>query len=188
MYTTSASLLERLQGPDDPESWQRFVRLYTHLLFYWARAFGAQESDAADLVQDVFTLLVQKLPQFRYDRDKSFRSWLRTVLRNKWVEHQRKAVLAGPLNGPGVLDDIVAADELSAFDEAEYRQYLVRRAMEVMQTEFALRTWKAVWEHVVVGRSAADVAAELGISEGSVYVAKSRVLARLRLELHGLFD
>jgi RNA polymerase sigma-70 factor (ECF subfamily) len=64
----------------------------------------------------------------------------------------------------------------------------VRRALELMQAEFGDRTWKACWEHVVVDRTAADVAQELGITVGSVYVAKSRVLFRLRTELHGLLD
>src|SRR5947209_13312864 len=76
MHTTSASLLHRLRQPSDKESWPRFVKLYTPLLFYWARRLGLQEPDAADLVQDVFTALVQKLPQFEYDPDRGFRSWL----------------------------------------------------------------------------------------------------------------
>jgi RNA polymerase sigma-70 factor (ECF subfamily) len=57
-----------------------------------------------------------------------------------------------------------------------------------MRAEFESSTWTACWEHVVSGRSAADVAAELGISEGAVYVAKCRVLRRLRQELKGLLD
>jgi len=51
---------------------------------------GLQESDAADLVQDVFTLLVQKLPEFHYDRGRSFRNWLLTVMTNKWRDRIRR--------------------------------------------------------------------------------------------------
>jgi RNA polymerase sigma-70 factor (ECF subfamily) len=186
MHTTSASLLERLQGAADPVSWERFVNLYTRLLFYWGRRLGLQESDAADLVQDVFATLVQQIPKFRYNRDKSFRNWLRTILVNKWREHQRRVVLS---QAPaGAVSDLAVPDESQAFDEVEYRQHIVRRALELMQAEFSPKTWKACWEHVVVGRSAGDVAAELGISVGSVYVAKSRVLGLLRQELCGLFD
>jgi RNA polymerase sigma-70 factor (ECF subfamily) len=188
MHTTPASLLLRLREPSDTASWERFVQLYTRLFFYWARRIGLQESDAADLVQDVFTTLVQKLPEFRYDRDKSFRNWLRTVLLNKWREHQRRKVSAAARAEPGALDGLAAPDDVRAFDEAEYRQHLVRRALELVQSEFSPKTWKACWEHVVAGRPAADVAAELGIGVGSVYVAKARVLGHLRNELRGLFD
>ncbi len=57
-----------------------------------------------------------------------------------------------------------------------------------MQAEFPSRMWKACWEHLVHDRPAADVAAELGIAVGTVYVAKARVLGRLRQELDGLLD
>jgi RNA polymerase sigma-70 factor (ECF subfamily) len=57
-----------------------------------------------------------------------------------------------------------------------------------MQVEFPEKMWKACWEHVVVGRSVAEVAAELGIAEGTVYVAKSRIMSRLRQELEGLLE
>ena len=75
---TSASLLERLQGPD-PTAWRRFVDLYTPMLFAFARRLGCDEADAADLVQEVFLILMEKLPHFRYDAGKSFRAWLWTV-------------------------------------------------------------------------------------------------------------
>jgi RNA polymerase sigma-70 factor (ECF subfamily) len=57
-----------------------------------------------------------------------------------------------------------------------------------MRAEFQLTTWRACWEYAVLGRPAAEVASELGVSAGAVYVAKSRVLSRLRQELKGLLD
>jgi len=90
MATTSSSLLERLRQPEATEAWQRFVHLYTPLLYYWARGTGLPEHDAADLVQDVLVVLVQKLPEFRYDAGQSFRGWLRTITLNKWRERCRR--------------------------------------------------------------------------------------------------
>jgi RNA polymerase sigma-70 factor (ECF subfamily) len=188
MNTTHVSLLERLRQPGEREAWERFVELYTPLLYYWARRVGLQPEDASDLVQDVFAVLVQKLPEFTYDRHKSFRGWLRAVTLNKWRENQRRLARV-PANGleDGV-DDL--ADLNGAVDlwEAEYRKHLVGRALRVMQTDFQPTTWKACWEHVACGRPAAQVAAELGISVGAVHAAKFRVLARLRQELDGLMD
>jgi RNA polymerase sigma-70 factor (ECF subfamily) len=183
---TSTSLLERLRGPAEQGAWARFVDLYTPLLFYWARRLGCQEDDAADLVQDVLTRLVLKLPEFRYDRNKSFRGWLRTVTRNVWRNRRR----AGPPRqaAPTALDDLAGPDPADEIRDAEYGQWLVGRALELMQREFQPTTWKACWEYVVAGRPAAEVAAELGLSVGAVYMAKSRVLSRLRQELAGLLD
>jgi RNA polymerase sigma-70 factor (ECF subfamily) len=74
------------------------------------------------------------------------------------------------------------------FDEGEYRQQLVRQALQIMQAEFEPTTWKACWEATVSGRSAAEIAQELGVSVNVVYSAKNRVLSRLRQELAGLLD
>ena len=80
----------RLRSAEDAQAWGRFVDLYTPLLFYWSRKTGLNSQDAADLVQDVLTIVFQKLPSFRYDQSKSFRGWLRTITLNRLREHHRK--------------------------------------------------------------------------------------------------
>jgi RNA polymerase sigma-70 factor (ECF subfamily) len=182
---TPISLLDRLRQGQEPAAWDRFVGLYTPLLYVWARRMALQESDAADLVQEVFTLLVQKLPEFRYDSQKSFRAWLRTLTLNKWREKKRRRQ---PVVGTEFLDEVAGPDSAERVWEAEYRQHVVRRALEIMQSEFQPASWKACWETVVSGRSAAEVAAELGMSVGAVRAAKFRILCRLREELAGLLD
>src|SRR5262249_54749618 len=83
MDTTPASLLERLRRPQAQADWERFVALYTPLLCLWAHRLGVTGPDVDDLVQDVFAVLVQKLPAFRYDPQQRFRGWLWTILANK---------------------------------------------------------------------------------------------------------
>jgi RNA polymerase sigma-70 factor (ECF subfamily) len=190
MHTTPVSLLLRLHRPSlEPEAWPKFVELYTPLLFTCARRLGLRAQDAADLVQDVFTVLVQKLPEFDYQPGKSFRAWPWTVTLNKYRENQRRLRAAPPPAVSGVPMDHLASAELpDALEEGEYRQYLVSRALQLMQADFQPVTWKACWEFVVGGKPAAAVAAELGISVKAVYMAKFRVLRRLRQELQGLLD
>jgi RNA polymerase sigma-70 factor (ECF subfamily) len=185
MNSTPASLLERVRRPGDQVSWSRFVKLYTPLLFFWVRRLGLKDQDAADLVQDIFVTLLKKLPEFRYDETKGFRNWLRTVVVNRWRDQGRRRSLPMGLADAEFTDPGAGIEE---FIEREYRQHLVHRALELMRQEFPVKTWKACWEHVVMGRSAQAVADELGIAAGSVYVAKSRVLTRLRAELEGLLE
>ncbi len=186
MNTTPVSLLEQLRRPDEQAAWVEFVRLYGPLLFYWARKAGLQESDAADLTQEVFAVLVQKLPEFRYDECKNFRAWLRTIALNKWRDtcRQRARHPAG-LDGRDFAD--VPAPEQS-FTEEEYRGQLMVQALEVLRPEFRPATWKAFEEHGVAGRRAEDVARELGMTVGGVYAAKFRVMGRLRSYLQGLLE
>jgi RNA polymerase sigma-70 factor (ECF subfamily) len=188
MHTTSISLLERVRRLEERAAWERFVKLYTPLLYYWTCRLGMTEADAADLVQEVFTVLIAKLPEFHYDAGKSFRAWLRTITYNKWRDFQRRRAADPIRDGSEALPDLPAPDSEDPFWEQEYRQHLVGRALELMQQEFQPATWKACWECVVAGRSAAEVAAELGMSVEAVYTAKSRVLRRLRQELSGLLS
>jgi RNA polymerase sigma-70 factor (ECF subfamily) len=187
MLSTSPSLLERLRQPGDQKAWQRFTELYTPLLYAQACRLERRPEDAADLVQEVFVLLLEKLPSFHYDPKQSFRAWLRTLLLNKWRDRcrRRQPGAQDPLDS-GLADPGV--DPAVQIEEAEYRDYLIQQALRVMQTEFPESTWKACCKYLLEGQPAEQVAAELRLSVGSVYAAKSKVLARLRQELHGLLD
>jgi RNA polymerase sigma-70 factor (ECF subfamily) len=188
MHTTPVSLLEQVRNPGDQEAWKRFVNVYTPLLFHWAHRVGSRDQDAADLVQEVFLLLIQKLPEFTYDRDKSFRAWLRTLSLNRWHNYQRRKQLPSSREDQPNLSELVDPHGSEAFWDAEYRQHLVSQVLESIQKDFPPDTWKAWSEYVVRGRSATEVAAELGITINMVYLTKSRILRQLRRELDGLVD
>jgi RNA polymerase sigma-70 factor (ECF subfamily) len=186
--STSSSLLERLRQPGQADAWERFARLYTPLLLAWSRRprYGLQPADADDLVQDILTDLVRKLPQFQYDPPRGFRAWLRGVFHNKWVDHCRRVGRLPPGGAVGL--SAVACPAALDPGEIEEQQLLFRRALELMQQDFEPTTWQACWQRVAEGRPAAEVASALGLSENAVHLAKSRVLRRLRQELAGLLD
>src|SRR3954453_21062982 len=94
MLLTPASLLDRLRRANETPAWDRFVESYSPLLFHWAKQLGQQDSDAADLLQDVFLLLFRKLPDFRYDPQRSFHSWLKTLFLNQHRQRQRQRAQA----------------------------------------------------------------------------------------------
>ncbi|HEV3257578.1 MAG TPA: sigma-70 family RNA polymerase sigma factor [Gemmataceae bacterium] len=188
MDRTPASLLEQVRNPADGDAWRRFVQLYTPLLYHWARRIRLQDQDAADLVQDVFTVLVQKLPDFQYDRHKSFRAWLKTVLVNKWRDHERHRAALPIEEHAAPLPDRAEAEDGEAISETEYRQQLVARALQLMHAELPAATWQAFREYFIAGRPAQEVAGELGMTVNAVYIVKCRVLRRLRRELAGLMD
>src|SRR5262249_24953751 len=148
-------LLERLRQPAQEQAWERFVELYTPLLYYWARRTGRQDQDAADLVQEILTVLVRKLPEFSYDRHRSFRGWLRAVALNCGRNLRRRAQLPREPNPPD-LAELKAPEPDDPFWEAEYRQRLVGRALQLMQADFQPATWQACWRCVVDGRPAAE--------------------------------
>lgn len=189
MNTTSASLLLRLRRSTDHQAWSQFVKLYTPLLFFWARKTGLQSTDASDLVQDVLSVVFQKIPHFEYDENRSFRGWLRTVTLNKHREHCRKKSLGIVDATQSALVNVAGATRLAESTwDLNYQQALVGRAMELLRSEFQPKTWSALKSYVISGRSAASVAEESGLSVWTIYAAKSRLLKRLREELEGLLE
>jgi len=184
---TPISLLERLRRDPDSGSWRRFVELYTPLLYQFSVRFGLPKPQAEDLVQEVFAILVRELPRFEYDAGRSFRGWLWTIFRNKCYEFRRRF---DPLSNAAEAETgiLAAPDPIAEFDDAEFNVYLVRRAIEVMKSEFAESTWKACWACVVEERPVAEVATELNMSAAAIYQSKSRVLRRLRQELDGMAE
>ena len=190
MENTSINLLRRLKSTDiDAEAaWRRFTELYVPLIFYWSRQHGLNSDDASDLVQEVLSTLVMKLPEFEYDARKRFRGWLHTITLNKARDWQRRQKHRPGTGQSSFMERLPEVQQRDLFDEVEYRAYLIERARRLIAAEFEPDTWEACWKYVTEDRSPDDVARELGISANAVRVSKCRVLKRLREELAGLLD
>lgn len=185
MNSTSESLLIRLRQPRDQQAWSEFVRLYAPLIFSWARKTGIQVQDSRDIVQDVLSIVFQKLPDFRYEASMSFRGWLRTITLNKHREYCRRTKRVVSADQSALLD--LAAKAESTWD-LNYRQVLVDQALELIRHEFQTQTWEAVREFTTTGKSAAAVAKKYDISVWTIYAGKSRMMNRLREIVDGLMD
>lgn len=187
MDSTPRSLLQQLRQPDQPRAWEQFVDLYTPLLLLWARRLGLQSDDAADLVQDVFVVLVKKLPEFQYDAEKkNFRGWLRTICFNKWRDRHRQRAAHVQQADEATLDDVPAPDEAEQFWQREHDAHLVQIALQqldALRDEFEPRSLDVCREVVLKQRPIGDVARQFGITDNAVSIAKLRVLRRLRQRL-----
>jgi RNA polymerase sigma-70 factor (ECF subfamily) len=190
---TRVTLLTRLKDGRDTEAWREFVQLYGPVVYRFARTRGLQDADAADLMQDVLRSVARTAPRLEYDPKKgTFRGWLYTVTRNKiynFLSAQRNRPRAtGDPDAQERLDAAPARDEdgPDADWEKEHQRRLSARAMELVKDEFQPNTWAAFWQTAVEGKPAAEVGAALKMTPGAVYVAKSRVIARLREEARRL--
>jgi RNA polymerase sigma-70 factor (ECF subfamily) len=186
---TRPSLLVRLSDPADGPAWEEFVEIYAPLIRRLAARQGFQDADAEDLVQDTLQAVARAIP--RYDPDPargSFRGWLFRIARNLMVDF-----LAGQRRHPrgsgdtGVAELLAgqaapAGGESALFDE-EYRRRLFDWAAGRVRDQVRAPTWDAFWRTAVEGQEAQAVARALGISPGAVYVARNRVMARLRREI-----
>ena len=187
--STSRSLIVRLQNDEAP-AWQELVTLYSPLIFFWCRKLGLSDQDCGDVTQDVFRSVVSHIATFKKKQPSdTFRGWLRTVTRNKVIDffrddNRRLAAVGGSeaykkLSQAPDVDDLPIRDD----DELQQEHALFMRAIEMIRDDFTEKTWNAFWEVVVNELSATEAGERLDMKSGSVRVAKSRVLKRLRLQL-----
>lgn len=188
---TRASLVLKLRDGTDHAAWQEFMKLYGPVVYGFARKRGLQDADAADLMQDVMRSVSSAIGRLDYDRSQgTFRGWLFTITRNRVFNFLSARRLRPQGSGDTAmnrqLDAQSATTDGADVWELEYQRRLASLAMERVKKEFQETTWQAFWLTAVEGNSAADVSKKIGMSTGAIYVAKSRVLARLKEEVESM--
>jgi len=192
--TTRPSLLVRIRDARDESAWAQFVEIYAPLVYGFARKHGLQDADAADLTQDVLRAVAGAAKTLEYDPKRgSFRGWLFTVVRNKLrnflAGKKRHEQGSGHPDAQRLLDDVPAreSDQAALWDK-EYEQQLFNWAVAQVREDFQDSTWQAFWHTAVEGKSGKETAKKLRMTVAAVYLAKGRVMARLKEQVRLVQD
>jgi len=189
---TRSSLLLRIRDPNDGEAWHDFAGIYTPLIHRYCLRRGLQDCDAAEVAQEVMMAISKAIGRFELKAVRgSFRSWLFKITHHTFVdflERQRRHPQGG--GGTTVRRIIETQPDPSAEDiwNREYQRSLFDWACGQVRLEFEESTWQSFWRSAVDNQKGEEVARALGISLGAVYIAKSRVLARLKEKVIGISD
>jgi len=187
--STRPSLLIRLRDAKDERAWSEFIELYGPLIHQLAKRRGLQEADAQDLSQDVFRAVARAIERFQPDPGLgSFRGWLFRIANNLIINvlaaQRRHFRGSGDTDIQRLMEDQPdPAGEESVLFHVEYQRRLLAWAAERVPPAFSNATWQAFWMTGVEVRTPQEVAASLGMSIGTVYQYKSRVVARIRREI-----
>jgi RNA polymerase sigma-70 factor (ECF subfamily) len=178
--------LERLKRPGPPDAdWRQLHDIYVPLVRHWLGKLGVPAADADDLTQEVWVVVLRKLPAFERHRDGAFRAWLRQLAVNQVRNWRRKRPAAAD-DAPDQLED--PNSDLTRQWDRDHDRHVFERLLQVVRPDFAAGTWELFRRFAVDGHPAARVAEACGVSEAAVLQAKSRVLKRLRAEAAGLID
>jgi RNA polymerase sigma-70 factor (ECF subfamily) len=183
--------LQRVQqGPDDEAAWDAFVERYGPRILAWCRHWQLQESDAQDVTQEVLLQLVEKLRRFQYDRGRSFRAWLKTLVHHAWQDFMDRRRRAGLGTGDSDvlerLNSVEARDNLEQQLQEVFDREVLEEAMARVRSRVAPHTWEAFRLLTFEGLSGAEVAPRVGMQVTMAYVAKSKVQKMLREEIDAL--
>ncbi|MDY0169996.1 MAG: sigma-70 family RNA polymerase sigma factor [Thermoguttaceae bacterium] len=183
---STASSLIAAAKTQQPEAWDRLARLYGPMVYGFARSFALQQSDAADVAQEVFASVRTGLARFEHRKPEDrFRAWLYTITRNQVRLHVRRrdraAQAVGGTEAHQAMQQIPdSLAEYSTSYSGDGEAPFLRRAMEIIRAEFEPNVWSAFLAFTLHDRTAADVGDELGMSADAVRQAKCRVLRRLK--------
>jgi RNA polymerase sigma factor (sigma-70 family) len=191
--TTRPSLLVRIRDARDGQAWSQFVTAYAPLIYAYGRRQGLQDADAADLTQDTLQTVTETIRSLDYDpRKGSFRGWLLTVVRNRLYRYRARQAKPGQGSGDSALleqlNQVATPGEPDQEWDQEYERRRFHWAAEQVRQQVQNSTWQAFWQTAVEGKAIADVANELGLSVAAIYLARSRVMARLKAQVRQLED
>jgi RNA polymerase sigma-70 factor (ECF subfamily) len=186
--------MQRLQGDHDPGAWNDLVVLYSPLIRGWLRRHSVNPNDADDLVQEVLEVVVKRFRDFRHNkRTGAFRAWLKTItlncVRDFWKSRRFRPTATGGSDFGGYLDQIADPNNpLSKAWDKEHDLHVMTKLLDMIRVQFTETTWEAFKRVALESQSPDDVARDLSITVNAVFIAKSRVLARLREEASGLLE
>ncbi|MEW4456372.1 sigma-70 family RNA polymerase sigma factor [Bremerella sp. JC817] len=191
---TSVSFLDSLQCTSDEEAWGRLVGMYSPLIRGWLKRHGAMVEDLDDVTQEVLAVVFRRFPDFRREpRAGAFRAWLRTItancLRDHWRKKNRQPTGVGGSDFGAVIAELEDPNSgLSAQWNRDHDRHVIQYLLDEVRPAFTDKTWQAFQRFALDGLTADVVSQELGISVNAVFVAKSRVLSRLRQRGLGLIE
>ena len=145
-----------------------------------------QHADALELVQRVLMAVARAVDRFQPDQKRArFRTWLHTITHNEFCRQFANAKKQ-PTSGDSAIRELVQSLPAKSLPtdhddfSIEYRRAVFRWAAEIVKKQVTLSTWEAFWRTKIDDESTEAVAADLGLTIGAVYIARSRVMARLQ--------
>jgi RNA polymerase sigma factor (sigma-70 family) len=162
---------------NEAAAWDLLVGRYRQLIFTIGRRAGLDEEQAADLMQLVFTILLERIDTI--EQPALVGAWLISTSRREAWRLRRHERLAGVSNSESNLGELADGsalpDELVQRLEAQRRLYLALAALDGRCRELLTMLYLRP-----EAPSYAEIAAALGMREGAVGPTRARCLQKLR--------
>jgi RNA polymerase sigma factor (sigma-70 family) len=183
---TSGTLMMRIQeDPADGDAWDQFVELYQPMIRDWCLRWGSQAADAEDVAQQVLLKLLTAMKNYRRLAGSGFRSWLKTVTHNAWLDFvsSRPSSAQFPASIDSITDSNDALEDLEAEMQRAFDNELLMLAMRRVEARVKPSTWEAFRLTAIEELQGVEAAARLDMEVSNVFVHKHRVMKLLEAEV-----
>jgi RNA polymerase sigma-70 factor (ECF subfamily) len=191
-WVTTTQVLEELQSSNDAPAWQKFCGHFHTVVVNFAKHMGLSVPDAEDAAQETMLAFVKAFRDGKYNRDKGHLSdWLFGIAKHVILNFRKRQpleqLMADKTTGTSFWDMIQDDHNIKLSWETEWRHMVLAKCFEQARREFDPKVFKAFELYALTQTAVDKVAQQLEMSRNAVYIAKCRVLSRLR-ELDGQFE
>jgi RNA polymerase sigma-70 factor (ECF subfamily) len=188
-WKTTTQILENLKNSNNAADWSCFRDYFYPVIVRFARKLGLSPDDAEDAAQETIIAFLKACRTDKYQRQQGKLShWVMGVARNIIRNHYRKqSKISGAAKSNSAISmppDIEDEQAVQHTWQTEWRKVLLQRCLIQARKEFDAKTFLAFELYALAGKPAAQVSAELDLSANAVYIAKNRVLTKIRLLYH----
>ena len=165
----------------DQLAWEKLIQRYQRLIYAIPLRAGLDEDQAADIFQDVFTTLFQKLNDI--EEPEKLQAWLvttarrktwRTISKGRGRSHSDANADLSADEAATIRDDAPLPDEQLLILEEQHR---IRTAVSLLDERCRILLQLLFYQREPP--SYAELAASLGIPEGSIGPTRARCLGKL---------
>ena len=187
-WRTTTQLLHQLQMTHDEDAWQQVCMQLRPVIVRFGQGLGLSIQDAEDAAQETLMTFLKALQAGRYDRQKGRLSlWLLGIARRVILHKRSRGSSQGDHADTAFWESLPDDHQAEAIWEVQWQQVVLHRCMDQARREFDPKVFEAFRMYALGDVDAAEVGHRLGMTANAVYIAKSRVLARLR-ELESRFE
>jgi len=191
-WITSTQALNDLKTSNNQEAWNKFCNHFQPVVANFARHLGLAETDAEDAAQETMLEFLKAFRNEKYDREQGrLCNWLlgvaKRVILNLRGNRPLERLIADKTTGTSFWDMIKDDHGIKHTWDTEWRRMVLTRCLEQARREIDARVFEAFELCALSEMPVDEVAQRLGMSRNAVYIAKSRVLSRLR-QLEGQFE
>jgi len=190
LIPTRQSLLSRLKNWDDQEGWKDFFDTYWRLIYRTGRKAGLTDAEAQDAVQDTLFSVCKSMPEFKYNQEGSFKSWLLRLTSWRVMDQLRKRQKhlkreeTGTSTGTGALASLPDPEfSLDAAWDEEWEQNIMQVAIERVKRKVDGKQYQVFELSVVKNWPVSRISKSLKINAGKVYLAKHRIKKLIEKEV-----
>jgi RNA polymerase sigma factor (sigma-70 family) len=184
-WATTTRILDGLKTSQDAAVWQKFCDHFHPVIVIFAKHLGLSAADAEDAAQETTLAFLKAYRGGKYDRQKGrLGDWLFGIARNVILDFRkrlpRERLVADDSAGTSYWNLVEDPNTAKVSWDTHWRRMVLAACLEQVRKELDPAVFEAFRLYALEDKPVKEVAVQLTMSHNAVYIAKSRVLSRLR--------